>query len=284
VLAIDEMQAGAVPVPPVLANLMLERVLDAVDAPPGILSGVRLTRESVRLDPNLRLVAADGDLDAEDLDAVLSQVAAAQRRLQRIVAQRIDQRTIDAAEVLSQSVRSADEAADATTANRAAIIATAAYVNESRGQDRDPGAQSRLVPLELHGRVGLAEHFFTAAALQSQSGSTLTNLVGNARELSDAGTGGGFSFRDMAANRAGIRFSELAIGDAGVAEEVQRLAQSGLEAADLIPAVDWLPENVDRVTFERDFGGPDGRAYQILVEEIDRRIANLAVVTASQGD
>jgi hypothetical protein len=282
-LSIREMKAGAVPVPSVLANLIMARGLDALGAPPDILTGVQLTPESARLDPSSRLAATHSGAGSQDLEAIRTQVAAAQRQLQRIVAARAGQAPVDAAEVLSDLLNSAPDAADAVAENRAAIIAMAAYVNKSREASRAGSAQTAPVPLQLHGRVDLAEHFFTSAALQSQGGSTLTNLVGDARELNDAGTGSGFSFRDMAANRAGIRFSELATGNAGEAREIRRLARSGLTASDIIPPVDWLPENMDRATFERDFGGSDSRAYQIVVEEIDRRIENAPVVQTVTG-
>ena len=85
------------------------------------------------------------------------------------------------------------------------------------------------------------------------------------------------SFADLSANRAGIRFAELATSSAAGARHVQRLARAGLAQGAIMPAIDGLPEGMQRAELERavgDVGGPD---YERVLSYIDRRIDNLSL-------
>lgn len=124
------------------------------------------------------------------------------------------------------------------------------------------------------GRRDLAKHFMASAVMAAEGGSTLSHLVGQAKELGDANGGSGFSFVDLTANRAGIRFAELATGSAVGARHVQLLARSGLDQNAIMPTVDGLPEGMQRAALERavgDVGSPD---YERVLARIDRRINN----------
>ena len=57
-------------------------------------------------------------------------------------------------------------------------------------------------------------HFLISALVAAEAGTPLADAVGLWKELTDARRGGsGFSFEDLAADRAGTRFGELAIRD-----------------------------------------------------------------------
>jgi hypothetical protein len=94
--------------------------------------------------------------------------------------------------------------------------------------------------------------------------------VGLWKELADARRGGsGFSFNDLAADRAGTRFGELAVRDA--ARLQQRIA-AGIGDADLLPPVNDLPEHLPQAEFDARYGGVGGAGYQRLLAVIESRL------------
>ena len=161
---------------------------------------------------------------------------------------------------------------DARTENRAALTALAAYLGgvslpkllqgDSRSIYRAPA-----VLLSLYGRRDLAEHFTLSAALSINGGSRLANAIGLLKEEEDAGKGSGFSFTDLAADRAGVRLGERATGDAA-AHVRQQLAAARTDA-DLLPDVRDLPEFMPQAEFDRRFGPVGSARYQRIIEHID---------------
>ncbi len=95
--------------------------------------------------------------------------------------------------------------------SRAAIMALAIYLGDPRfaellGMTLQPPA-NRVSPhwrTLLRGRADLRLHFVYAAALQVLAEEGLSYALGELKELLDANRGGsGFSFADLAADRAG---------------------------------------------------------------------------------
>ena len=177
----------------------------------------------------------------------------------------------------SRSTQNTDPVAE----NRAAILALAAYVNG--GTVRDPanrGANARPIAfrkVELRGRRDLAQHFATSAAFAAQGGDALSDLLGLFKEVKDSQGGSGFSFADLAADRAGTRFAHLATGDRKGALAIQRLAQQGLAEDDIMPPIDDLPEGLSSAQFTADYRDTRSPAYRALAERIERRIDRLAL-------
>jgi hypothetical protein len=168
------------------------------------------------------------------------------------------------------------DSGDAREENRAALTALAAYVagislpklleGDSRSIRRAP-----RVLLSLHGRRDFAEHFLISAALSVNGGSRLANAIGLIKEEEDAGEGSGFSFTDLAANRAGVQLGERATGEAA-ARVRQRLAAARHDA-DLLPDFRDLPEFMPQAEFERRFGPIGSARYQRVIDRIDARLA-----------
>lgn len=164
----------------------------------------------------------------------------------------------------------------ASEENRAALTALAAYLagislpklleGDSQSIRRAP-----RVLLSLHGRRDFAEHFVISAALSANGGSRLANAIGLIKEEEDADRGSGFSFTDLAANRAGARLGERATGDA--AERIrQQLATIRNDAA-LLPDFSDLPEFMSQAEFDRRFGPVGSPRYLKLIDRIDARLA-----------
>jgi hypothetical protein len=280
-LRIDRLEAGSLALPPALAALLLRQASRLLDVP-DLLSDISLTPGAAALHTRADSGLARGGPLVSLAGRDNGRVLATQRRLYGLVASRPARGPISAAELLSALIASAPGGRDdAAAENRAAILALAAYVNGRSIPDADGAPPPRMIPLQMHGRKDVAQHFLTSAALQVKGGSGLANLIGFAKEFHDAGGSSGFSFRDLAANRAGNRFAELAVGDPDAARRIQALARDGFSDQDLVPRLDWLPGTMSRATFQRDFGGRDGRMYAVLVDEIDRRISALTFTRAA---
>lgn len=164
---------------------------------------------------------------------------------------------------------------DAAEENRAALTAMAAYLyGISLPKLLEGEAQSiRHAPrvlLSLHGRRDFAEHFTISAALSVNGGSRLANAIGLIKEEEDADKGSGFSFTDLAANRAGVRLGEAATGPAA-ARVRQRLAAARGDAA-LLPDFRDLPEFMPQAEFDRRFGPVGGPRYRAVIQRIDARL------------
>ena len=169
--------------------------------------------------------------------------------------------------------------------NRAAILALAIYFGDPRferliGAVRT-GELAASPPdaghVTLRGRRDLVQHFTVSAALAVTAGSGIADVIGEIKEVEDTGSGGsGFSFTDIAADRAGTRFALAATGSRSAAR-VQGLLAGAPPENLFFPAVDGLPEFMPAGEFARRFGNVGSAEYDRVVRDIDRRVAGLAV-------
>jgi uncharacterized protein YfiM (DUF2279 family) len=170
---------------------------------------------------------------------------------------------------------------DPVAENRAALLVTAFYVNGRGLAAIVPQAgdwpRPRLHKVTLNGRHDLAQHFTVSAALAAAAGSPLADAIGTYKELDDARGGSGFSFSDLAADRAGTLFGTQAARSMQSARALQKRFLAGAVEADFMPDVSGLPAPMDDAELERRFGGVGGAAYRRTEEEIERRIAALAL-------
>lgn len=133
-------------------------------------------------------------------------------------------------------------------------------------------AQRRAVTLA--GRDDFPKHFMVSAALAALAGTALADAVGLYKEIEDSRGGSGFSFNDIAADRAGTRFGERAAAVASAAA-LQRRVAAGVQESDILPPTADLPEFMPEAEFMARFGGVDGPGYRRMMEDIERRVAAL---------
>lgn len=170
---------------------------------------------------------------------------------------------------------------DPRAENRALIAVVAAYVSGFGigaivPQAREwPRAAPRTVTLS--GRRDLAQHFTVSAALAAFAGSPLADAIGLYKEVEDARGGSGFSFKDIAADRAGTVFGELATRSADNARRLQKGLAAGVQERDMMPDVANLPEFLSAAQFRRRFGGVGAPAYEDMMRKIERRLAACAL-------
>lgn len=168
---------------------------------------------------------------------------------------------------------------DPVAENRAAIIVMAFYVNGKGLGAIIPAAMQWPKPtsrsVTLGGRSDFSQHFTISAALASTAGSPLSDVIGLYKEIKDSHGGSGFSFNDIAADRAGTRFGELATASESGAQKVQRQLTVGLRESDIMPEVKDLPEYMQESEFKRRYGSIGSPAYIKMTNEIERRITAL---------
>ena len=123
----------------------------------------------------------------------------------------------------------------------------------------------------LEGRRDLAKHFFVAGLLTAMSDAKQADKLGINKETLDASGGTGFSFADIAANRAGIQFAESVLAG----RLSLKLLASDFRMLLYMPSIKDLPEGLSSEELINQYGGPGDERFDALLTEIDQRIKNL---------
>ena len=135
----------------------------------------------------------------------------------------------------------------------------------------------------LANRSDLRLHFIYSAALKVISNSGLSFTLGEFKELLDSQKGGsGFSFADLAADLAGIRFAELALDSSG-ALRIQRMAAELTHEEVFFPSISALPEDIPQHLFEKR-GGIESDYYKKYLAIINDRIDKLTLYKTNKLD
>ena len=176
--------------------------------------------------------------------------------------------------------------------NRAAILAWGIAVGHPRlarlvGLDPTAELVQRAAALSqgttLRGREDWPRHYALSAALAVLEHPLISDAGGLMKEQLDALTGGsGFSFGDLAADRAGVRFATAATGSKGAAKAIQRRIQNRYSTDDFFPRSIDLPENLTLEQFRHDFGGIGAPRYQAQIDKIEELLNNCAALSSSQ--
>ncbi len=169
--------------------------------------------------------------------------------------------------------------------NKAAILALSLYFGDRRieriaGDALKPDMRRKkrhTDHVKLDGRHDFVQHFVVSAGLALAGGAVLADAVGVAKEVEDSTGASGFSFTDLAADRAGVRFARAAIASRDDAVRFQSRLSDLITEADIFPAVRDLPEGLSEPEFKRRYGDTSSRAYNRLVAEIDRRIGKITL-------
>ena len=170
--------------------------------------------------------------------------------------------------------------ADPVAENRTAIVLAAA-----QGFGCTPvtgGRPVRRLRSVLHRRHDLGRHFVASAALAALLDREASESVGMEKEVSDSRELTGFSFSDIAANRAGARFGDLATASARSARRVQEWMEQAASDIDIMPEVRDLPDHLPERELRRRFGEPGEGAYERVLGEIEARIADVPLYRVSK--
>jgi hypothetical protein len=143
------------------------------------------------------------------------------------------------------------------------------FVTEERAATLIPPER---IPFTLWNRADLVKHFFVSAGIAVSGGSKLSNFAGLSKEVDDSDGKSGFSFADLAADRAGVRLAELATGSAQNASVIQEKMATATTEGQFMPRIDNLPEGIMALQFKKRYSDFDSTAYTLVEDEIMRRI------------
>jgi hypothetical protein len=156
------------------------------------------------------------------------------------------------------------------------------------GLDSDSDLVRRAAALNhgtlLRGREDWSRHYAVSAALAVLEHPLISDAGGLMKEELDALTGGsGFSFGDLSADRAGVRFAVAATQTPTAAIAMRERVRSSFRVDDFFPAVSDFPENLSVEQFRRAFGGVGATRYRTEVARIERRLDSCAALSPSRS-
>jgi hypothetical protein len=169
--------------------------------------------------------------------------------------------------------------------NKAAILALSLYFGDQRIEriaadalKPDMRRKKRHTDhVKLDGRQEFVRHFVVSAGLTIAGGAVLADAMGDENKGTVPAGDDSFSFTDLAADRAGVRFARAAVSSRDNAVRFQSRLSDLITEADIFPAVRDLPEGLSEIEFKRRYGTTSSRAYNRLIAEIDRRIGNISL-------
>jgi hypothetical protein len=281
-IEIAQLSLGRITIPGAMARAAIDRAMpliagtDRVEAFRRLVDQVRFQSERMevdyRWDPQLLDKARDTLLTTDDqaalrhyLDVLLDLQANGAARRGSLTG------TLSA---LFEAARLRSQQHDPVAENVAllTLLGTWASQQDTRrlvaGSTRNPG----YFALKIARRNDFARHFLASAALAARGDSTLSDAVGLFKEISDTDRGSGFSFADIAADRAGSRFGALATRSAADARRLQQRMAAGVTEADIMPHALDLPENMRGEAFQQRFGHVGSAAYRQVMAQIEKRI------------
>ena len=207
-----------------------------------------------------------------------------QQHITKIISQHDPKWRLSLAELLQPLFKLAYHRSTFTNAiseNRAVLIAISTYVNKNEIQaflpiDISPSTQ-RQYAASLYQRTDMAKHFMASAVLAATGAGTLAQILGQEKELSDAKQGSGFSFIDLAGDRAGLRFGATAVESEAQARKLQKNMANIKDYTAFMPEVRDLPENMNDSTFKQIYRSIYSSKYQRMLKRIDLRISGLTI-------
>ena len=166
--------------------------------------------------------------------------------------------------------------------NEAAILALAIYAANPRFANLlgviPPQKQQVLYgdfTPALALRKDLSQHFIYSAAIKLLSNQGVTVAIGEFKELMDrVSAGSGYSFVDLAADKAGVYFADYLTDPETAFLAQSRLAQSVNEAL-FFPTIEHLPEGLNTDAFIQTFTAVDSPEYQAMITDITARLKQL---------
>ncbi len=166
--------------------------------------------------------------------------------------------------------------------NRAAILAIGIALGDERlarlvGLDHNSKLVRSAVSLRngttLRGRADWPRHFSLSAALAVLENPLISDAGGLMKEQVDVlAKGSGFSFTDIAADRAGVRFANAATHSDEDALAMQELMRDKITKNDFFPPIADLPENLTTEQYRKDYEAVGSPRYREKISEIEIRL------------
>lgn len=290
---IESLRIGHLPVPAVLANWALQRaklrLQDGAEAQlaSALIAQIAFGPQHMRLAYRWQADSLDQALATLWPAAEQQRISAYHTRLVAVAGAYKPGAAVSLAELLPPLFALARERTaqgnPPAAENRAAVLTIALHANHRGWAKLMPAARAwpvaRPLTVTLAGREDFPLHFLVSAVIAIEGGGPLADAIGVDKELADARSGSGFSFNDIAADRAGTRFGLLAIQSP---LKLQAVMVTGLQEQDFMPNVADLPEFMREGDFARRYGGVGAPGYLAMMKEIEDRLDGLAVFKSSE--
>ena len=282
---LEQLRVGQLPLPPSLAEGAIRTLIDSawtnqdITALSGAIKSVEFDEKGARITYEWR----EGMAEVVRAALIPAEARERLRGYQTVLAEKVNaaQGRISLAELITPVfalAASRGAGADAVLENRAAIVVLTFYVDGRYLWSVVPEARAWPRPsrrqVTLNGRADLSKHFIISAALAANTGGPFADAVGLYKEVSDSKGGSGFSFVDLAADRAGTTLGARAEGR-DTARALQARLGVPLVERDMMPETDGLPERMPEPEFKQRFGGIGAPAYGRMMRDIETRIASL---------
>ena len=199
-----------------------------------------------------------------------------------------DERFVAFVQAAFRQARERSATGDPVLENRAALVALGALLGDSRVGGFQRGvvdeaqrtAAARVAgQVTIRGRRDWTQHFCVSAAITATSNEAASNQIGLMKERMDMRPGGsGFSFADLAADRAGTRLAVAATRDETAARAMQDRLAGKFALDDLFPQAADLPEGLSEAALKSRYGGVGGPGYKELMAEIEQRLDRCAAL------
>ena len=125
-------------------------------------------------------------------------------------------------------------------------------------------------------RIDLGKHFIVSAALKLLADNGVSDHISELKEILDSQSASGFSFTDIAANRAGIMFADLLTKEKIVATRVQQhTLYKNIKLDDFFPPFSHLDEGMTHPQFEQKYTNTASISYKKQMNQIDASILAL---------
>lgn len=286
---INTLQIGSVKIADEFAGLILENIIKHTPLKEFYILTAQHIRE-LQIQPKgllIRYITSDDlslktalNLNNKNYNSVLFY----QQQITTIIAKHDPKWRLSLAELLQPLFLHAFQRSTVNTAiaeNRAVLIAISTYVNKREIQafipfDIGPATQ-RQYSASLYRRTDMAKHFMVSAVLAATGAESLANYLGLEKELTDSKHGSGFSFIDLAGDRAGLYFGKKAIESNTQARLIQKRMAFIKDYTAFMPEVRDLPENMSNSVFKQRFESVYSVKYQAMLKKIDDRIAKLDI-------
>ena len=122
-------------------------------------------------------------------------------------------------------------------------------------------------------RDDLSQHLLVSAAITALSDPDLAQSIGLEKEVKDSDGGSGFSFSDLAADRAGVALANSAFRSRRQAHLIQQRLANVNNESDYMPDVNNLPSGLKNIDFKMIYTDTNSAAYKNIIQVIDKRIA-----------
>jgi len=171
--------------------------------------------------------------------------------------------------------------------NTAALWALS-IVYSNRGFSRLIGLENKMPGVNanttLRGREDLKLHFLYSVILEQMGDQDLALNIGELKELLDSNKGGsGYSFSDLAADKAGALFSNAVTSSEDNAIYAQNLLANITNEDSFFPYIHDLPDGFKANEFERVFEKINSELYNKQEKRITDRINKLALYNSTKA-